>query len=88
MKRITGLLLLSLVFLNLTYGKQIDEMTARTVGQNFLAKRINSKSLKNVTSMELVYTAQSKNEDNSGSGAAGACFYVFNVNSSDRKSVV
>ncbi len=82
MKWFSTLIILSLVFFNLTYGKQIDEMTARTVGQNFLTKRINSTTLMRVSSLDLVYTAQSNNKDNSGSGAGGACFYVFNVNSS------
>jgi hypothetical protein len=82
MKRFFTLIILSLVFFNLTYGKQIDEETARIVGQNFLAKRINSKTLKSVSSLDLAYTAQSSNKDKPGSGAGEACFYVFNVNAS------
>ena len=82
MKRFFTLIILSFVLFNLTYGKQIDERTARIVGQNFLAKRVNSKTLKNVSSLVLAYTAQSNNKDNSGSGAGGACFYIFNVDSS------
>ncbi|MCX6244260.1 MAG: thiol protease/hemagglutinin PrtT [Bacteroidetes bacterium] len=81
MKRFSTLIILSLVCFNLTYGKQVDEMTARTVGQNFFAKRIDSKTLKRISGLELVYTAQSDNRNNSGSGAGGTCFYVFNVNS-------
>lgn len=83
MKRITSFLVVSIVFFNLSYGKQIDEMTAKTVGQNFLSKRVDSKTLKSVSGLELVYTAQSKAGDNFGSGSAGVCFYVYNVNSSN-----
>jgi hypothetical protein len=82
MKGFSTLIIVSFVLFNLTYGKQIDEMTARTVGQNFLAKRINSETLKSVSGLDLVYTSQSSSKDNSGSGAGGVCFYVFNVNSS------
>lgn len=82
MKWFYTLIILSLVSFNLTYGKQIDEKTARVVGQNFLAKRINSNTLKHVSSLDLVYTSRSVNDDNDGSGKGASCFYVFSVNSS------
>ncbi len=82
MKRFFTLFILSLVLFNVSFGKQIDEMTARTVGQNFLAKRINSKTLKRISGLDLVYTSRTNNKNNSGSGSGGACFYVFNIHSS------
>ncbi len=82
MKRITSFLVVSIVFFNLTYGKQVDEMTARTVGQNFITSRVNSQALKNTSDLQLVYTVQSKDMLRSGNNSTEACLYVFNVNSS------
>src|ERR1039457_2508522 len=82
MKRITGLIVLSIFFFSLTYGKQVDEMTAKKVGQNFITARVNSPTLKSTSSLELVYTAHSEGMLKSGNTNGEVCFYVFNVNSS------
>jgi hypothetical protein len=82
MKRITVLLVLSFVLFTLTYGKQVDEMTAKTVGKNFISNRVSSTSLKAATDLQLVYTARSKDILHQGSTEPEPCFYVFNINSS------
>ena len=43
-----------------TFAKQVDENTAKQVGQNFLATRTNSQTLKNSSSFQLVYKSNSK----------------------------
>ena len=82
MKRITGLLVLSVFFLSLTYGKQIDEVTAKTVGKNFIAKQVSSPTLKNGSDLELVYTVKSSGALRPGYTSDETCLYVFTVNSS------
>ncbi len=61
MKKIISFLIGSFVFFNFTYGKQIDEKTAKTVGQNFLTTQDNSRMLKSSSDLALVQTVYSGN---------------------------
>jgi hypothetical protein len=57
-----------------TFGKQIDENTARTVGQNFLITKPNSSALYRTAKFQMVYKSNlSTNKSNT------TFFYVFNV---------
>ena len=82
MKRFISFLIVSFVFFNFTYGKQIDETTARTVGQNFLTSQVNSQRLKGSNDLALVQTVYSVNNNRPVTGNENVCFYVFNINSS------
>jgi hypothetical protein len=82
MKRFINFLIVSFVFFNFTYGKQIDEGTARTVGQNFLTSQVNLLTLKSSNDLALVQTVYSGNVNSPVTGEEKVCFYVFNINSS------
>ena len=82
MKKFISFLIVSFVFFNFTYGKQIDEMTAKTVGQNFLISQVNSQTLKSSNNLTLLQTVYSGNMNLAVTGKENVCFYVFNINSS------
>jgi Secretion system C-terminal sorting domain len=54
MKRFISVLIVSFVFFNLTYGKQLDERIAKTVGQKFLTSQVNSRTLKSSNDLAMV----------------------------------
>lgn len=60
-----------------TFAKQIDENTARIVGQNFLITKPNSSALFRTAKFQMVYKSNSSNNK-----ANTAFFYVFNVSTS------
>lgn len=62
-----------------TFAKQVDENTAKQVGQNFLATRTNSQTLKNSSSFQLVYKSNSKISNPLASIQPTTYFYVFNA---------
>ena len=82
MKRFISFLIVSFVFFNFIYGKQIDEKTAKTVGQNFLTSQVNSRTLKGSNDLALVQTVYSGNMNRQVTGKENVCFYIFNINSS------
>ncbi len=82
MKRFSAFLIVSLVFFNLSYGKQVDEKTARTVGQNFLGSRPGSRTLKGSNELALAQTVYCGVLNRGGTGREAVCFYVFNSRSS------
>ncbi len=62
----------------LAFGKEVDENTARQVGQSFLINSTNSPVLKSTVSLKIAYRAGGK----SGSSLKGSTYYyVFNVDS-------
>lgn len=65
-----------------TFAKQVDENTAKQVGQHFLATRTNSQTLKNSSSFQLVYKSNSKISNPLASIQPTTYFYVFNVSTS------
>lgn len=72
-----------LTFLGMTtFAKQVDENTAKQVGQHFLATRTNSQTLKNSSSFQLVYKSNSKISNPLASIQPTTYFYVFNVSTS------
>jgi len=69
-------------FISLTVGKQIDPTTAKTVGQNFIATRVSSKTFgKTGNTLDLVYTSAATSNAQSQTTPTNY-FYVFNVNQS------
>lgn len=62
-----------------TFAKQIDENTAKQVGQNFLTTRTNSQSLKTATNFQLVFKSNSQISNPLSSITPTTFFYVFNV---------
>ncbi|NVO19858.1 MAG: thiol protease/hemagglutinin PrtT [Bacteroidetes bacterium] len=82
MKRFTSFLFASLVFFQFTYGKQVDEKTARTVGQNFLTGQVHSRASQGSNELALVQTVYSEYANRQGSGSELVCYYIFNSNSS------
>ncbi len=61
-------------------GKEIDENTAKRVGQSFLINNTNSSVLKSTASLKIAYRAGGK-ESISSSAKASTYYYVFNVDS-------
>lgn len=53
MKRFVSVLIVSFVFINVAYGKQFDERTAKTVGQKVLTSHVNSRMLKSSNDLAL-----------------------------------
>jgi len=84
MKKIITLLSL-LLFVGMSYGKQIDATTAKVVGKAFLSGRTNSTNTGHFDHLQLVYTASSTLNTSQSATQAGNCFYVFN---SDNKGFV
>ncbi|MCX6351968.1 MAG: thiol protease/hemagglutinin PrtT [Bacteroidetes bacterium] len=63
-----------------SFGKQIDEATAKKVGYNFLTHKTKAFSQKNLCELRLVYTLSSKaNSISSAPLMATNFFYVFNI---------
>ncbi|MBP6333878.1 MAG: thiol protease/hemagglutinin PrtT [Bacteroidia bacterium] len=71
-----------LLFFGSTYGKQIEESTAKRVGQNFIAGISNSPSLGTAQKLELIYKAHSVMNNVSPSSPPMTFFYVFNAGTS------
>ena len=59
MKKLYTLLLL-IISIHFTYGKQIDEAFAKTVGQNYMMGQKHSPSFKNDLKLELSYKANAQ----------------------------
>jgi len=78
MKKAITLIALLIVFTLTTFAKQVDENTAKLVGQNFLTTRTASQALSSGTNLKLVYTAKSKASISTASVQATTYFYVFN----------
>jgi hypothetical protein len=64
----------------LAYGKEIDENTAKQVGQSFLINSTNSPALKSTVSLKIAYRAGGKSGSTT-SLKASTYYYVFNVDS-------
>ncbi len=82
MKRFISLLMVTFVFFSFGYGKQVDEKTARAVGQNFLTSLVPSRTLKASRELALVQTVYSGSMNHALTGEENICFYVFNSISS------
>ena len=80
MKKVNILLGLLLLFC-FTYGNQIDETTAKKVGQAFLSNRINSETLKSTANLQVVYKANFKMSNTMASIQSVTFFYIFNASS-------
>jgi hypothetical protein len=74
-------LLIVFAALSFTYGKQIDENTARMVGQNFISFRNSTSKILNSNELELVYKVTSNEKNNFTPIKPIVYFYVFNINS-------
>jgi len=72
MKQLLAFILI--IFTGIAYGKQIDEATAKTVGQHFLSS--NSHLQVNASDLVMAYKT---NSNMSTSAQAVTCFYVFNL---------
>lgn len=79
----TFTLIVLLLLSGLTFGKSIDEATAKQVGQSFLANKTTSTSFKSGVSLELAYTASSQVNSEVATVKPTNYFYVFNVSNAD-----
>lgn len=78
MKKTIGLIGLLMVFTLTTFAKQVDENTAKQVGQNFLTTKTSSQYLRSGTQLTLSYVAKSKANSSIASLQATTYLYVFN----------
>jgi hypothetical protein len=78
MKKLFTLIIFSLLII-LAYGKQVDENTAKTVGQAFLANNRTSGFLKSAPVLQLVYKVGSKVTNASSATQPSTFFYVYNA---------
>jgi len=79
MKRIflfTGLLT---AFTFTALAKQVDESTAKQVGQTFLSSAAGTKTQKNLNNLELVYSVVENNSSKTQKSQSITYFYVFNA---------
>jgi len=72
MKHLASLILAIIAFVGV-FANPVDDSTAKTVGLNFLAFKVNSQKLGIVSDLKLAYKASDEN--------ANTCFYVFNTTS-------
>lgn len=78
MKKTIGLIGLLIVCSLTAFAKQVDENTAKQVGQNFLTKKTSSQYLSSGTELTLSYVAKSKVYSSIASMQATTYLYVFN----------
>ena len=82
MKKITFLFTgLLLIFSMVAFAKQIDEQTAKQVGQTFLSGVAGMKTQKSVDNLELVYRVGEDNGNKTRKSTPTTYFYVFNAGS-------
>lgn len=81
MKRITSLFLLSAAMGGTLFAKQVDEQTAITVANNFIASKINGTRTENIKLL-------TKHSIQSSAGAELNTYYVFDVNNKNGFVVV
>jgi len=72
-------ILISIALCGLVSAKQIDENTAKTIGQNFLAGIPGLQIFKTGTNLELVYQVSSPMTTSSSVRGPATYFYVFNT---------
>ena len=75
----TGLFLINS---SVTFGKPIDERTAKQVGQVFLSDITHRQNLKSVDNLELVYISNSHHSGKNKKEQQTTYFYVFNAGTS------
>ena len=71
-------------FFGLAFSKQVDQNTAKSIGQAFLMSNTSLKSAKGSFDLQLAYTSNFNLNflSSTKSSAASAYFYVFNVSNS------
>ncbi len=82
MKKFFSILFTFAVF-SLSYGKPVDENTAKTAGQNFLLYHKVSSQILNTHRLNLVYKATSNDKFDYSPINPVIYFYVFNISSSN-----
>lgn len=72
--------LLTLLFLyGISFGKHIDENTAKNIGQSFLQNQTHSPALKSNSNFQLIYKVGSHQANAASTAAVSTFFYVFNA---------
>lgn len=85
-KSIIFLLLISLC--GLVFSKPVNEVTAKLVGQNFLASKTISASFKNGVILEIAYTASAGVKSSIASIEATNYYYIYNVSNGNGYVIV
>jgi len=81
MKKIFTLLLGTFIFINLVYAVKVDENTARIVGKQFMISKAVAGQIQHNADLILSYTSHAINPALSPDAEQLACYYVFNINS-------
>lgn len=63
------------------FGKQVDEKTAKLVGENFLFSRTDQQNLKSAINLKMIYKANSKSNNSLASVQPSTLFYVLSADS-------
>jgi len=79
MNRIFSLLLLSFFFFGLSYGKQIDENTAKNTVFKFLKTTKKAQAVKSTANLIPIYKATSIDQNQSSLSQSITYYYVFNT---------
>lgn len=79
MKKYFALITILLVFLRVSYGKQIDEIEAKNAGLNFLHSYTSSSTLRSASGLTLIYKATSEADNLLESIKPVTYFYVYNA---------
>jgi Peptidase C10 family/Spi protease inhibitor/Secretion system C-terminal sorting domain len=80
MRRISALLCMLMIFV-LSFGKQVDQNTAKSVGYTFFQSRSNSNRLKSAADLQLVYKAVSSVKNSLDLIEEATFLYIFNIGS-------
>ncbi len=81
MKKIVTLLMVTVIFISLAYGKKVDVNTAQTVARQFMVNKAIMGKLIKIRNISLTYTSVPANGTKAPSGDSVVNYYVFNINS-------
>ncbi len=79
MKRIILLTVLLTMFNTVTFSKQVDELTAKQIGKNFLTTLKSSNLSKSSLMLELAFKADAGNSNTTAKIQETTYFFVFNI---------
>lgn len=82
MKKLLTLLILLAVY-TISFGKHVDEATAKQIGKNFLVSKTTSSTFKQGVELEIAYISASKATNPLASSLPATYFYIFNVKNGD-----
>jgi hypothetical protein len=81
MKTICTFLLVSFLFITLTYAAKVDENKAKIAGKQFITNNAVAGKIRNIADLSLIYTSRENNLMMAPGQEGIVNYYVFNINS-------